>query len=211
MHRILENNLENFSNDKCLVETHSQARSSGIKLLEVHGIEKGLNPNLRPEKQHTFPNKGNLERLCVSQGRAGSKRKRPDPIYQAINKPSNFSQEIPGRTKIETRKTNSMPTTSYAVNDNPFMPDVPFHPDPLLGPKQAIKQNLTPKQNSQNVQYINPNINFDFKENSPFQEGIMSGTFQRLDKSFFRNPKELGDIIDKKNFIHRYIYQNKRT
>ena len=28
----------------------------------------------------------------------------------------------------------------------------------------------------------NFNINFDFEENTPFQEGIMSKTFQRLDK-----------------------------
>ena len=75
----------------------------------------------------------------------------------------------------------------------------------LLRPKHPIKQNLTPEQNSQNEQNINPNINFDFKENSPFQEGIMSETFQRPDKSFFQNPKELGDIIDKGNFIHKYL------
>ena len=34
-----------------------QAKSSGIKLLEVHGIEKSLNPSLRPENEHTLPNK----------------------------------------------------------------------------------------------------------------------------------------------------------
>ena len=90
MHRILENNLENFSNDKYLVQTHSQAKFSGIKLPEVHGIEKSLNPNLRPEKQHTFPNKGNFERPYIGQGRTGSKRKKPDPINQAINRPSNL-------------------------------------------------------------------------------------------------------------------------
>ena len=161
-----------------------------------------MNPNLGPEKQHTFPNKGNLERLHIGQGRAGSKRKKPDPINHAINRPSNLSQEIPRRTKIETRKTKSMHTTNNAVNNNPFIPDVPFHPDPLLRPKQPIKQNLTPEQNEQN---INPNINFDFEEKSPFLEGIMSETFQRLDKSFFQNPKELGDIIDKGNFIHKYL------
>ena len=54
--------------------------------------------------------------------------------------------------------------------------------DPLLrNPKQhTIKQN---------IQEINPKINFDFEENSPFQEGIMLETFQRLDKSFFLKPK----------------------
>ena len=33
----------------------------------------------------------------------------------------------------------------------------------------------------------------------------MSETFQRPDKSFFQNPKELGDIIDKGNFICKYL------
>ena len=164
-----------------------------------------MNPNLRPEKQHTFPKQGNLERPHIGQGRARSKRKKPDPINQAINRPSNLSQEIPGRTKIETRKTNSMHTTNNVVNNNPFIPDVPFHPDPLLRPKQPIKQNITHEQNSQNEQNISPNINFDFEENSPFQEGVMSETFQRLDKSFFQNPKELGDLINKGNFIHKYL------
>ena len=64
------------------------------------------------------------------------------------------------------------------------MPDVPFHLDPLLGPpkQQPIKQN------TQEI-YPNPNNNFDFEENSPFQEGIMSEPFQRPDKSFFKTQK----------------------
>ena len=136
--------------------------------------------------------------------------KKPGPINQAINQPSNLSQEIPGRAKIEERKTNTTHTTNNTndriVNNNPFMPDVPFHPDPLLRPpKQPIKQNMTCKQNSQNAQDINPNINFDFKENLPFQEGVMSETFQRPDKSFFQDPKELGDLINKGNFVHKYL------
>ena len=168
-----------------------------------------MNPNLRPEKQHTFPKQENLEWLHIGQGRARSKKNKSDSFNQIINRPSNLSQEIPGRTKIETRKTNSVHTTNNAndrmVNNNPFIPDVPFHPDLLLRPKQPIKQNTTHEQNSQNEQNISPDINFDFKENSPFQEGIMSETFQRLDKSFIQNPKEFGDLINKGNFIHKYL------
>ena len=113
-----------------------------------------------------------------------------------------MSQEIPGRTKIVTGKTNSIHSTNSAsdrlINNIPFMPDVPFHLDLLLrNPKQQpVKQN---------IQEINPNINFDFEENSPFQEGIMSETFQRLDKSFFQNPKELGDLINKENLVHKFL------
>ena len=111
--------------------------------------------------------------------------------------PSNLSHEIPGKTKIETGKTNSMHTKDPAhslnnvkdriINNNPFMPDAPFHPDLLLRPPiKPIKQNMTCNQNSQD---ISPNINFDFKENSPFQEGVMSDTYQRLDKHSFKNLK----------------------
>ena len=32
----------------------------------------------------------------------------------------------------------------------------------------------------------------------------MSETFQRLDKSFFQNPRELGDLINKENLVHRF-------
>ena len=169
----------------------SQAKSSGIKLLEVYGVEKSLNPNLRPEKQHTFPKQRNLERPCIGQGRSRSKRKKPDPINQAINKPSNLSQEIPGRTKIGTRKTNSIHTTNNMndrmVNNNPFIPHVPFHPDPLL--RQPIKQNITCKQNLQNEQNINPNINFDFEENSHFKESSCLKHFKDWTNHSFRIPK----------------------
>ena len=33
----------------------------------------------------------------------------------------------------------------------------------------------------------------------------MSETFQRPDKSFFQEPKELGDLVNKGNFIHKYL------
>ena len=80
----------------------SQAKSSDIKLPEVHGMEKNLDPNLKPEKQHTIPKQGSMERLHIGQRRAGSRRKRPDPINQSINQPSNLSQKIPGWSDIET-------------------------------------------------------------------------------------------------------------
>ena len=61
MYKILENNLNNFDknyalgNSRYLIQMCSQAKTSGTKLLEVHGVQKGLDPSLRPEKQHTIP------------------------------------------------------------------------------------------------------------------------------------------------------------
>ena len=54
LHKILGDNYYNI--EEYLIQTRSQARSSSIKLLEVHGMGKNLDPNLKPEKQHTSPN-----------------------------------------------------------------------------------------------------------------------------------------------------------
>ena len=72
-------------------------------------MRKSLDPNLRPEKQHAMPKNGSMERPCIGQGRAGLRRKGTELINQSINKTSNLSQKIPGRTEIETRKTMCNP------------------------------------------------------------------------------------------------------
>ena len=64
MYKILENNLENFCYDKYLIQMQSQAKSSGVKLLEDHGVEKSLNHNLRPKNSILFPNK-EIWRGCI--------------------------------------------------------------------------------------------------------------------------------------------------
>ena len=158
MHKILENNLDNFdknyslNDSKYLVQMHSQAKTSGS--LEVYGVEKSLNPNLRPEKQHAISKQGKSERPQMGQGRAGSKRRKPDPLSQIINQPSDVTPEIPGRTKIVTGKTNCIHSTNSMgdrlINNNPFMPDVPFHLDLLLkilnnSPSNRIFKKLTLK------------------------------------------------------------------
>ena len=56
MYKILGNSLNNLdknnssSDSKYLVQMYSQAKTSGTNLLEVHGVEKSLNPNLWPER-----------------------------------------------------------------------------------------------------------------------------------------------------------------
>ena len=104
MHKVLHENYYNIEN--YLVQTRSQAKSSGIKLPEVNDMGKNLDPNIKPEKQHANPIKGSIVKPHIGQGRAGLKRKRSDPINQTINPPSELSQKIPGKTKMETRKTN---------------------------------------------------------------------------------------------------------
>ena len=162
---------------------------------------KNLDPYLKPEMQHAISKQGNMERLHIGQGRPAIRRKRPDLINQTINQPSNLSQKIPGRTEIETGKTNQVHSrdlmhsinnvSGMMTNNNPLIPDVLFHLGPAYKPlPKPNKQDVSNPQSSQSstsIEDINPNINLDSKENSPFQEGVMSKNFQRPNKSFFRN------------------------
>ena len=65
-----------------------------------------------------------------------------------------------------------------------MFPDVPFHPGPTYRPPpKPIRSNVPliqeSSQGSPSVENINPDINLDFEENSPFQEGEISETCQR--------------------------------
>ena len=64
MYQILEDNLENFCTDKYLIQMQSQSKSSGIKPLEVHGIRKNLDPNLRQKNSIPSTNK-EISRGCI--------------------------------------------------------------------------------------------------------------------------------------------------
>ena len=47
-YKILNDNYCNV--ETYCIQTRSQARSSGTKLPEVHGMRKNLDPNVKPEK-----------------------------------------------------------------------------------------------------------------------------------------------------------------
>ena len=82
--------------EKFLIQMCSQAKTSGTKLPEVHGVKKELDPNLRPEKQHAMLKKSVTEKPCIGQGRAGLRRK-PEPDH--INQPSEETRRISGDPK----------------------------------------------------------------------------------------------------------------
>ena len=83
MREVLQENYYNLGNtienDKYLVQTRSQAKSSGVKLPEVHGIEKGLVLHVKPERQKPI-NPPTDKRLPIpkprhGKGKAGIRRK----------------------------------------------------------------------------------------------------------------------------------------
>ena len=52
---------------------------------------------------------------------------------------------------------------------------------------------------------FDPEINTDFEENSPYQEGVISETYQRPDKSYFQEPQELGSLINTGRLVQKFL------
>ena len=69
------------------------------------------------------------------------------------------------------------------INRKPMIKDILFYPDPTYRPPPKLIRILM-LEGLENID-ITPEINIDFKKNSLFQEGVISETYQRPDKSCF--------------------------
>ena len=101
------------------------------------------------------------------------------------------------------------------THTRPLIPDVPFNPGlTYMPPPKPIRSNVPrsqeSSQSSSSVENINPDINSDFEENSPFQKGVISETFQRPDMSFFQDLKELNDLMYMGNLIQKFFTKTGR-
>ena len=67
-----------------------------------------------------------------------------------------------------------------AINKRPMIKDIAFYPYPTYRPPP--KSIRVPTSEGPGNIDISPEINIDFKENSPFQEGVISETHQTPNK-----------------------------
>ena len=100
------NEISETETNKYLIQTRSQAKSSGIKVPEIHGVNKGINPHIKLGRQQPLPalhmhsillttlaqpvDKGlpthPIPKTRIGQGRAGLKRKiRQISLFHYLN------------------------------------------------------------------------------------------------------------------------------
>ena len=82
--------------------------------------------------------------------------------------------------------------------------EIPIHPDPVYKPPPKPEKLPIPKI-PRNILDINPELKMDFEDNSPFQEGIISETYQRPDKSYFQEPQELESLITTGKLVKKFL------
>ena len=106
-----------------------------------------------------------------------------------------------------------MPET-HIMPDHTIRPEinagqVPFYPDSLIKPPPRLP-GIKMYDNRRTTLDLYLDINKDFEENSPYQEGVISETYQRPDKSYLLEPPELADLITTNNLVQKYL-PNKQT
>ena len=122
-------------------------------------------------------------------------RRRLPPINQT--NAAEMSKKILEVSKIEkkviTHPGSTTPIQSVnspsmkAIKRRPMIKDISFYPDPNYRPPLKLIR-IPMSEGPENIN-ISPEININFKENSPFQAGVISETNQRPNKTFSKNIK----------------------
>ena len=82
--------------------------------------------------------------------------------------------------------------------------EIPKYPDPIYRPPPkpiTLPISAVPR----NLSDINPEINMDFEENSPYQEGVILEMYQRPDKSYFQEPQGLDSLINTGRLVQKFL------
>ena len=81
--------------------------------------------------------------------------------------------------------------------------DIPFYPDPTYRPH--TKPVRIPTSGSTENIDISLELNINFEENSPFQEGVILEEYHRPDKLFFQEPHKLEGLVNTGNLIQKFL------
>ena len=86
----------------------------------------------------------------------------------------------------------------------PQEPIILIYPNQVAKPIPKLPERVI--QNDRQIDLeLHLEINKDFEENSPYQEGIISEIYQRPDKSQIVDPPELIDLVNTERIVQKYL------
>ena len=87
---------------------------------------------------------------------------------------------------------------------NPQEPIIPMYPNQVAKPLLKLPERVIQDGKQIDLE-LDIEINKDFEENSPYQEGIISEIYQRPDKSQIVDPPELIDLVNMERIVQKYL------
>ena len=197
--------------DKYLVQTRPQAKSSGVKVPEVNGIEKSLDPHVKPERQKSIKppmdKRLPIPKPKIGQGRAGIRGKArtvPHPQTPVPNVTPSLSDTV---TQPQVTVQIEHQLLAQTGNKQPIGPRIENRPIPFY-PDLTLRLPPCPpdlKETRRDLLDLDTERNINLEENSPYQEGVISEMYERLDRSYFKEPSELKDLIDTTKLVQKFL------
>ena len=197
--------------NRYFIQTHSQSKDTGKKLPEVQGAEKGIDQDLKSEwivrKSQKLADKPRLEQDGV------------DPLVQKqtqVTGENHVKEQLISEQRkhistpqVELNTSRGIEQGRYTIPKHLNRPQVekmqtPNYPDLVLKPPPRPPDKIVQNDRQINLD-LDPEINKDFEEKSPYQEGIISVIYQRPDKSQLVEPPELADLVHTDNIVQRYL------
>ena len=172
----------------------SQAKDRGIKVPEVHGSKKGIDPNLRPEwlvrKSQKPVENSKIEKKGTDP---------PGQRNQVVDQVNPGQRDKIRKSQMEQSREN-IPEQMYV----PQKPIIPNASNSNTKGTPKLPERLTQNDRQTDVE-LDLEINRDFEENLPYQEGIISEIYQRPHKSQIVDPPELTDLVNTERIVQKYL------
>ena len=189
-------------------------------LPEVHGMKKMLDFRVLPEKQKPQIQAKQVVKIRpkLGRGRLGIRHKKPQPVVVDINATASKSHKIPTIQNVTKDNTNFPVCEQLITNETETISrkkiqgknrEQPFYLDSIYRPPARLPDNLRPNHPESKLD-TKPKIDIEFEENSPHEEGIISEAYQRPDKSYFQELKDLESLINTHNLVKFFFAKASR-
>ena len=129
----------------------------------MHGSKKGIDPNLRPEWL-VRKSQNSVENSRIEKKETDS----PGQRNQVIDQVNSGQRDEIRKSQMEQSREN-IPEQMYV----PQKPIIPIHPIQIPNPTPKLPESVTQNDRQTDLE-LDLEINRDFKENLPYQEGIIS-------------------------------------
>ena len=123
----------------------------------------------------------------------------PEPVTQS-QETVQTEHQLPAQTPIRqpTGPTSIKQPIGPRIEHGP----IPFYPDLIL---RLPPRHPDLKDTRKDLLDLDTDRNIHFEDNFPCQEGIISETYERLDKSYFKEPSELKDLFDTTKLVQKFL------
>ena len=187
---------------------------TGIMLPEVHGMKKTLDMRVLPEKQKPQIQAKQIvkDRSKLGRGTTGIRCKKPHPVADittatsksckilTIQKVTKDNMDFPVSDQLITNETETITREKIQGKNR----EQPLYPDPIYRPPPRLTDNLRPNH-PESESDTKLKIDREFEENSPHQDGIISEFYQRPNKSYFQEPKDLETLVNTHNLVKIFL------